>query len=108
MGIEFCQADPDVVEGDAEPFPDMPKEGTEPDFEKAGEKKMAAGEAKSAGDWEKALGLYTEVWRTFLCGLFWSLRLVHCIIAGFAFGPKCPYPCKPHVRSIVRALGPGA
>lgn len=32
----------------------------EPDYDKAGEKKMAANDAKGSGDFDKALELYTE------------------------------------------------
>jgi tetratricopeptide (TPR) repeat protein len=37
----------------------MPAEGAEPDYDKAGEQKMAADEAKGSGDFAKAVECYT-------------------------------------------------
>ena len=52
-----------MIEGDTGPFPEMPKEGTELDYDKAGEKKMAAADAKGNGDYAKAMEFYTEVFQ---------------------------------------------
>ena len=58
--VEVEENDPGMVAPDSAPFPNLPTFGVEGDWEKAGDFKNKGSAAAKAGEWNKAVEMYTK------------------------------------------------